>query len=349
MYQKIPILIPAYNPDKRLLELVDLLVDAGVKNIIIVNDGSKFGCKEIFNYLENLDCCTVLQHAVNLGKGRALKTGFNHIALTYPDTAGVVTADCDGQHSFVDIRRVTDALIKNPSNIILGARTLHQNVPFRSRFGNQITRLVFFLLTGRKISDTQTGLRGIPGSIIPELIITDGERYEFEINLLIRTTRTRSLDMIEIPIDTIYFENNKSSHFNPLLDSIKIYFQLLRYTFSSLLTCFVDFIVFSLVHSLTANLMISLLSARFFAGTFVNYIINRTFVFRSQTRVLVSLLKYYFVLFFMSIISLLLINQAQQLGLSTITAKILVETGLFCITFLIQREFVFYGPSEKRI
>ncbi|MCP5052955.1 MAG: glycosyltransferase, partial [bacterium] len=278
MNNRIPILIPSYNPDRRLVELVEALIREGVKHIVIVNDGSFPRCDAIFDHLETLEPCTLLKHAVNCGKGRALKTGFNHIYLNFPDAPGIVTADCDGQHQPKDILTVAQSLAQHPGQLIIGARKLGRKVPFRSLFGNICTRFVFSFAIGKKISDTQSGLRGVPLEIIPQLLELNGERYEFEINMLILTKR-KSIDVREVPIDTIYIEDNKSSHFNPFFDSMKIYFQLLRFTFSSLLASFLDFIVFALAYRLTGNIMVSLLIGRFLIGSLLNYIINRRLVF----------------------------------------------------------------------
>lgn len=343
---EIPVLIPTYNPDRRLPQLVEALIGEGIKHIIIVNDGSREECNPIFDKLEKLDACIVLKHAANCGKGRALKTGLNYFYLHFPNSPGIVTADGDGQHLPVDIMKVAARLRESPDKLTMGARKLESGVPFRSLFGNVLTRFVFFFIIGRKISDTQSGLRGIPRVLVPNLLNVRGERYEFEINMLI-FSKKQSVDIIEIPIDTVYLENNISSHFNPFYDSMKIYFQLLRFAFSSMLASFCDFIVFSIVYGLTANILVSLLTGRFIVGSLLNYIINRRLVFHSKTRVISSLLKYYLALIVMSILSYLLITLAlENLGFKVIIAKIVVETMLFIFSFSIQREFVFFSESE---
>jgi putative flippase GtrA len=346
MTEDIPILIPSYNPNHRLPELVEALIREGVKHIIIVNDGSRTECDPIFEKLKKLEPCTVLKHAVNCGKGRALKTGLNHFYLYFPHSPGIVTADGDGQHQVRDILQVANQLKEKPGKLILGSRKLDHGVPFRSLFGNVLTRFILFFVMGRKIYDTQSGLRGIPRMLAPKLLNTRGERYEFEINVLI-LSKKQSVDIIEIPIETIYLENNISSHFNPFFDSMKIYFQLLRFAFSSMLASFCDFIVFSIVYSLTANILLSLLIGRFLIGSLLNYIINRRLVFHSKTRVLSSLFKYYLALIVMSFLSYLLISLVLgHLGLKIMIAKIVVETFLFVFSFLIQREFVFFVEDE---
>lgn len=346
MSVSIPILIPAYNPDQRLIRLVEDLAGEGVAHIVVVDDGSAPHSQPIFRHLETLPSCTLLTHAVNCGKGRALKTGLNYIYLHFPLAPGVVTADCDGQHTPADILKIVRELETNPDQLIMGCRHMAGKVPFRSLFGNLCTRLVFSFVIGKKVSDTQSGLRGLPRLLIPPLLNVTGERYEFEINMLI-LTKTNAIQIKEVPIDTIYLEDNKSSHFNPFFDSVKIYFQLLRYAFSSLISSFFDFIVFTIFYNITGNIMFGLLIARFIVGSMLNFIINRRLVFHSEARVLYSLLKYYLALLVMSFISYLLINRAMEhLHFSVVMAKMMVESILFVFTFLIQRDFVFHNKTE---
>jgi glycosyltransferase involved in cell wall biosynthesis len=86
----IPVLIPAYKPTENLLNIAESLISLGCQNIIIVNDGSGPEFAPIFEKLRVLPQCHVLEHAVNLGKGRALKTGFNHIYLKFREARGIL-------------------------------------------------------------------------------------------------------------------------------------------------------------------------------------------------------------------------------------------------------------------
>lgn len=224
----VPVLIPAYNPDENLLKVVAGLVRGHCGHIIIVNDGSKPECAPIFAQLEKIPQCHVIVHERNCGKGRALKTGLNYFYTHFPESAGVVTADSDGQHIPTDIWRVSEELTKKTGQIILGVRKMGRHVPFKSLFGNVLTRFVFQLVTGTRISDTQSGLRGLPWFFVPQLLEIPGERYEYEINML-TWAAMKSIQILEIPIDTIYIEGNKRSHFKPFSDSLKIYTQLFCY------------------------------------------------------------------------------------------------------------------------
>jgi putative flippase GtrA len=343
----IPILIPAYNPDEALWRVVDGLIGLGFKDLIIVDDGSIPGCEPIFARLAQMKECHFLRHAINLGKGRALKTGLNYFYLHFPHSPGLVTADADGQHQPADILKVAAALTENPAKLVIGARQMSGKVPFRSLFGNVLTRFVFSSLVGKKIADTQSGLRGIPRAFIPHILALKGERYEYEINMLI-STKIQGVKIIEMPIDTIYIEDNKASHFNPLVDSMRIYFLLFRFLFSSFFSAVIDLIVFITVYRLSASILAGITAARSVSGT-VNFFINKKVVFKAKSNLYLTLLKYVLVLVIRGGLSYMLIyNGSYYLHIDVTGAYIVVESSLFIINFAIQRDFVFYSEANER-
>ncbi|MCR5179052.1 MAG: glycosyltransferase family 2 protein, partial [Lachnospiraceae bacterium] len=212
----VPVIIPAYEPDEKLAGLIKELKDNISSPVIVVDDGSDpalFG--SIFEEVRSLGVM-VLTHAVNMGKGRALKTAFNYCLNEYTDLAGVVTADSDGQHSVDDIKAVSEALLEEKNSLIIGARDFSKSgVPAKSFLGNRITSRVMKILIGISVSDTQTGLRGIPADFMRTLLTEKGERYEFETNMLI-ASKDHGVPIREVAIETIYIDGNKSSHFNPV-------------------------------------------------------------------------------------------------------------------------------------
>lgn len=345
------ILIPAYNPDQKLIELFDRLISLNLKNFVVIDDGSQKSSKVIFDELQSLlqkhqIPVHILSHAVNLGKGRALKTALNYISLTFPNCLGVVTADADGQHAPEDILKVSNKLAEQPRSLVMGCRHFTGEVPFRSYFGNKLTSILFHLLVGQKLSDTQTGLRGVPQSLIPIYLRTAGEGYEFETNALIQA-KNLGYSFVEVTIETIYIDQNRASHFNPILDSMRIYFLLLRFSFSSLLSSFVDFALFTLAHKFMGfELFHSLIFARIFASLF-NYLVNKNFVFKNQFNNRTTVLKYYLLAAFIICLSYLLIDQlTSRAGVPVLLAKILTESVLFVFSFAVQREFVFKKKSS---
>lgn len=341
----IPALIPAYNPDKTLLSIAAALIDLGVEHIVIVDDGSDPECKFIFDKLRNMKQCHVLRHAVNLGKGRALKTGLNHIYLRFGETTGVITVDADGQHLPEDVLRVAETFLKHPDKLVIGARKFGKGTPLRSLLGNSITQSIFRLLVGKKVSDTQSGLRCFPANKIPDLIALEGESYEYEMNMLI-SARMIGMEILEEEISTVYLDDNRSSHFNPLIDSMKIYFLLLRFAFSSFFASLIDFIIFAAILSAHNDILISIVSARLVAGH-VNFIINRRLVFHNSGHTLSTITKYYVLFIVMGYLSFLSIRALADVGMNVIAAKIVTETALFFAGFSIQRDFIFMANAKS--
>ena len=191
---------------------------------------STAACEAIFTAIATLPGVELQRHAVNLGKGRALKTGFNRVLEEPGDLLGVITADADGQHTPEDIEKVARALLFSNPRPVLGSRGFEHGVPWRSRLGNALTRSLFGLLTGTRLADTQTGLRGIPLALLPELVTLGGERYEYEMTMLAYLCRSGRTPL-EVPIATVYLDQNRASHFHPVWDSMRIYLVLLRCLF----------------------------------------------------------------------------------------------------------------------
>lgn len=213
----IAVLIPAYQPDTKLVGLVNAL-RADFPHVVVVDDGST-GCDDVFGAIRNR-VEALLVHPANRGKGAALKTGFAWIRERLPNVAGVVTADADGQHTPADIRRVAAATAARKGGLVLGVRAFEGPVPFRSRFGNGWARLFFRLRTGLAIQDTQTGLRGIPADLLGRVAALPGDRYEYEMRML-ADARHHALPPLQLPIRTVYLEGNRSSHFRPFRDALR--------------------------------------------------------------------------------------------------------------------------------
>jgi glycosyltransferase, group 2 family protein len=332
------VVIPAYEPDEKLLHVVaDLRRDTAYA-IVVVDDGSSAAAQPVFAALP--EDVTLLRHAENRGKGRALKTAYEYIAAHFPQTEGVVTVDADGQHLPADVARVSEEWAAHPEALVLGSRRFTGNVPWRSRTGNAITRAVFRLSTGVAVFDTQTGLRAFAVSRIPMMLEMRGERYEYEINVLLYATRQR-IPIREVTIETVYIADNASSHFHPLRDSWRIYKMILLFVASSLLSALVDYVLvlaFSAVFAMQAQgLLLSVVLARVISS-FLNYMLNRKFVFGDRSRR--SVLRYYLVA-----AGILLANYGLLSALSAVLplalAKLLVELALYPLSFYLQRKFVF--------
>lgn len=181
------IVIPVLNPDNNLITYIEELIRNGVQKIIVVDDGSDETYKDIFSLIEKIPQCILYTHDVNMGKGKALKDALKvyQNERLYEKFDGIITVDADGQHSVVDVLKISEAMNTTDDQLILGERKFDKDVPLRSRFGNSCTRVIFRLLYGMKVEDTQTGLRGIPNKLILQFDDLEGERYEYEMNMLI--------------------------------------------------------------------------------------------------------------------------------------------------------------------
>ena len=215
------ICIPAYRPDQKLVDLIETLEELGFIHIVLADDGSGRDYTPIFVRAEELGC-VIVHHEHNLGKGAALRTGIEKSVRQFGRDINIITADADGQHLPQDIEKISDTLNNYPDHLVLGVRDFDSDsVPPRSRMGNKITSAFFKAGTGVTCSDTQTGLRGIPSSLISLALSTKGDRYDYEMNFL--TAAVKKAPLIMIPIETVYLDGNKASHFHPVRDSFLIY------------------------------------------------------------------------------------------------------------------------------
>ena len=341
------VLIPAYRPSAGLVDLVRDLSARGMPAILLVDDGSGPEFRDIFDQAAQFPGVQVLRHAVNLGKGAALKTGINHALCVFPGLIGIVTADADGQHHPEDIERVAASLREHPDALVLGSRTFDADVPLRSRFGNILTRKLMQTLIGGKLQDTQTGLRGIPAALAARLLRVDARGYEFELEMLI-AARQSGVALVEVPIRTIYQPGNQSSHFNPLTDSMKIYFVLLRFSSVSLMAALLDNLIFYLVWKRTGHILGAQVVARLGSVVF-NYSMVRARVFASREAHQVLLPKYLLLVVSSGTASYLGIQFLNtRLGVTAMPAKLFVETLLFFVNFAVQRMFIFHGREGNR-
>lgn len=344
------VIIPALNPDEKLIALVKSLCETKLK-VIVINDGSDSEYLNIFETLKSDFQCDVCHHQKNKGKGAALKTGIRYAAFNYPEASGYVTADADGQHTTDDIREIADYVERYPGSLILGTRDFNRKkVPFKSYCGNRITSFVYLLYSGRHCEDTQTGLRGIPREFKGLCLSAPGDKYEYEMNMLLEMGR-KKIPFICVPIDTIYIENNASSHFNPIRDSVIIYFNILRYSISSLISALTDLSLFTLFVSFvfgagSSGILTSTLAARLMSGT-LNFTVNKFWVFQSRKRSTLEAVEYFTLFCFQMMMSWLLVTALSSLPLNLTLIKIAVDTGLFFISYQIQRGFIFNEKTER--
>ncbi|MGN0165730.1 MAG: glycosyltransferase [Lachnospiraceae bacterium] len=351
---KATIILPSLNPDEKMVHTVEGLLSEGFDDIVVVDDGSSEEHKKYFEEVKAFKGVEVLVHEVNKGKGRAMKTAFEYIMNNRSEISGVVTVDGDGQHLPKDIRACVEAMEREKDKVVLGVRDFSgPEVPSRSKFGNNLTKAVFRFACGIKISDTQTGLRAIPFKYLPLMVSIEGERYEYETNQLL-VMKKQNIQMYEVVIDTVYIDDNSSSHFNPIKDSIKIYKVIFKFIASSLCSFLVDTVLFTVINLLLAvtdmsselRLLIATGGARL-VSSLVNYTMNRKVVFESKDSVGSSLPKYYILCVCQAAVSygLVWLLADVVLGLNgsllETLVKFIVDMCLFFISFQIQQRWVF--------
>ena len=337
-------LIPAYEPEPIMLKLLNELSAHGF-DLVIVDDGSGAEYAELFSCASSFG--SVLTHSVNRGKGAALKTGLSFIQSDQNDDCVIVTVDADGQHRLEDALNVCRIAEQHPDTLVLGSRILKDNVPLRSQLGNSVTRFVYCLTTGLKVHDTQTGLRAFSSRHIPALLEISGERYEYEMNVLLEFAHQHT-PIQEVEIETIYLNNNAASHFNTLKDSCRIYKEILKFSASSFIGFLVDYGMYSLLLLLTANLRLSNILARVFSAS-ANYTLNRKFVFKSNHSIARSAAQYFLlaalILLGNTFVLELLVNTC---GIHEMLSKILTEIVFFFLSWLVQHSIIFRKRNSDK-
>ena len=336
------VVIPAYEPDETLLAVVNgLMALASDLNIIIIDDGSQTqAAKDVFARLRDAGNYRVLEHDENQGKGAALKTGFRDILDKGPPNGTVVTADADGQHLPADILKVI-AEGARTSAAVLGVRKLAMPIPWRSFLGNRITAGLMRLVLGIDVSDTQTGLRAFPISLLPRLIEAPGDGYEYEMRQLTDILSISPLK--EVPIQTVYKPGNPTSHFNPFFDSMKIYWVLLRHSIVSACIGALDFaILYSLV-MIGVNVSVSVLVSRAISAIFYFSAMRRG-VFKCASASSVMLVKFAINIAINLMLFQSLFEYVSEFLSKTAYAVIVTYLIFYTFNFLFQKYFVFTSP-----
>ena len=357
-YRDVTAVVPSLNPDETLEHVVDSLLEAGFREVVLINDGSDADHLQPFLRAAQHPEVTLLTHEVNRGKGAAMKTAFRWLLENRPDCAGVVTVDGDGQHLAGDVKNCAQRMIDEKDKMVLGCRNFDDpHVPWKSRTGNRITRMVFRIFCGFPISDTQTGLRAIPYSCLPLMCETAGDRYEYETEMFFALKKAH-VGIVEEKIATVYEPGNPSSHFKPFQDALSIYRriivfscgQLLAFMLSSGVSFLLDYGLFTLLVFLFGDrvrlgrLALATFPSRAVSSLF-NYTVNRKAVFHSDGPVKKTILRYY---------ALCLVQIAASFGLVLLLSTLLkagpaqepllklgVDVVLFLLSYQIQRRWVF--------
>ncbi|WP_171631529.1 bifunctional glycosyltransferase family 2/GtrA family protein [Paenibacillus plantarum] len=346
------ILIPSLEPDERLLVYVRQLQSYGFMTIIVVDDGSGEEYQPIFRELDE-NGCVMLRHSKNQGKGAALKTGFQHIERQYEEVACVITADSDGQHAAEDVYRLAEEAERHPEALVLGVRNFSGGgIPPKSLLGNRITSFMFSMLYGKRLSDTQTGLRAFGPRLLAFMQGVRGSRFEYELQMLISCIRS-GIPIVTLPIQTIYENGNAGTHFKAVRDSIRVMTVLLsnflQFIFSSIASSVVDlgiaWLLLDVLRPLLGQqdfirIVVATVIARI-VSIMVNYLLNRHVVFRKENS-LGSLWRYLTLCAAVIVLSSTGVYVIHTtFFMSEKIAKLICDALLFLLSFQVQRRWVF--------
>lgn len=343
------IIMPAYEPDEKMVDQVYELERKGYC-IVVVDDGSGEAYQPVFDKIkENV---SVLVHDINRGKGRAIKTALAFIVKNIPDADCIAIVDADGQHATEDVERILSEAKKHRDSLILGVRDFQGELPAASRFGNLLTKKIFELSSGIRISDTQTGLRAFSIKNACTFLEVCGERYEYEMNMLYTCARRKIL-IQEIPIRTIYHDRkNSCSHFRKIKDSVRIYSQIIKFCLSSMSGFCVDYVLFCLFCALwggsESGIMAANILARFFSANF-NYYINSRYVFEKEGGKYQGLLSYYILAAAILAGNNILLHLYMSFVPLPEIAKLLTELTLFAVSFAVQNLFIFRKSKKSEM
>lgn len=345
---KITVIIPTLNPSEKILNIISQLCNMGFHQIIIVNDGSDREKQWIFEQIALIPQCKLIVHPHNYGKGKALKTALEYYLKHNVESRGIITCDDDGQHCIEDIVNCAKLILSKDRSLILGVRHFKRGgVPFKSQVGNLFTRWYMEKICHMTISDTQTGLRGIPNAIIPTILHIPGNRFEYEINMLLETKKC-GIPIQEVPISTVYIEDNRATRFHPIKDSLQIYLQLAKFSLSSVVSFLVDIITFMLIckmlnqYAIVGVVFLATLISRF-SSSIVNYLTNKQLVFCYEGTMHGTAIRYYTLCVLQALLSFSLVAVLTHIfsAAYVLPLKILVDGCLFLLSFNIQKYWVF--------
>ncbi|MBF0973598.1 MAG: bifunctional glycosyltransferase family 2/GtrA family protein [Actinomyces sp.] len=339
------VLIPAYQPDARLPRLILELhrADPSTK-IVVVDDGSGQKFSDIFEASATAGA-HVISYENNRGKGYALREGFTWIRDVAGDSPEyVVTADADGQHTLNDIFRV-GRTCTDTGKSVLGVREFVGHVPARSRIGNTATSALFWLATGWKLKDTQTGLRAFPVAMLPALLEVQGDRYEYELRVLLHLAKFRH-PVTQIPIETIYEAGNPTSHFRPLQDSARIWAPLLKFAASSGVATVIDYVLVLVLNALTGALFFPVIAARLVSAS-VNFAMNRRVFEATGVPLRRSALRYAALAVAVVAGSYTMLAVLTGIGIPLWIAKIIADTTMYLVSYSAQSRYVFAPAQEQ--
>lgn len=338
------ILIPAYEPHERLISLIEEIKSFWHSYIVVVNDGSHSSYNHIFDAIKT-NQVHVLTHLKNKGKGAALKTGIKYIRESFIDVDNIITCDADGQHLPSDIEKISNTTKDYPNYLILGTRSkLLDHVPLKSKLGNLFSSFFFFLNTKKRCPDTQTGLRVIPSCLFDDALSIQDNRFDYEMTFLMNVAKSK-IPLHYVDIETIYLDQNKSSHFRPIRDSILVYKQPLKFTTIAITSAVIDLGIFTLLIFVFKGSILEIIAyatiiARLISGGY-NFLLNRFWSFKSKSHIKKDFMHYGILYVFQLLTSIAFVTILSYIFSTYTFNKLVVDSILFIISYYIQKHWVF--------
>ena len=358
---KTTIVIPSYNPDVKLSMLVDELIMSGFSDIIIVDDGSDFGIRNVettFEYVKEKAECTILHHPSNLGKGMALKTGFKFCMHNRNKDTIVVTMDDDGEYSIPDVNACLEIYEENHMEdkpVLIASRDFKAGTYSTKRYIiNKVAGIAMTYLCGVDIKDVQTGLRIIPVKYMKNLLKIEGERFEYEINMLVEL-KYNNISTVEHIISKEKETTIRYADYNPIWDICRLIAVMLKYAVSSMAATALDVALFYLIIlsmddtllnvDKSAGMLLATVVARVISSTF-NCVVNKRTVFKSDEPMKRVIIKFYIFSLLRALVSYVMILGASYVlgsyaDTATVIVKLIVDLILFFAGYGIQKKFIF--------
>ena len=302
---KFALLIPIYEPNDDVLPFLKTFKEGDFDYFLCVNDGSNSTYNEKWEKIKSETLFDVISYNQNKGKGYALKQGIKKIIKEHPEIDYILTADGDGQHLLKDILNIKAQAELHSEALILGTRDF-ANVPAKSKSGNTWSARYFKLATGKKLSDVQTGLRAIHKSMFQTAILCPGTRYEYEMNFLMEVARNFEIE--QVPIETVYINNNAESHFRPFIDSMRFMIMPILYLLVSVGAWAIDTLIFGILERTVypnpslIDLLAMVMISRAISAPF-QFFMLRYAVFHTRGKFLQNAAKYFALAFASAFVS----------------------------------------------
>lgn len=331
-------LIPAFNPGEIINDVINKTLHH-VDHLILIDDGCDKNNAEYLMQHATDPKVTLITHPNNKGKGHAIHTGFAHFLTRREDY--LIMLDSDGQHEPDEIKHFKTLTKENLSDFVIGVRGEQDKMPFKSKVGNKGMSNLFYLATGEKLKDTQSGFRLLSRDFVKTFINEcPPGRYETEMKMLFLAAKTPK-GIEQVPISTTYIDNNSNSKFRPIKDSFRVLSTFLKFTSVSIASFVVDFLIYLFLLSLNVNFLHAHMASRSLSGVF-NFTLNREFVFKNKDSILKTSGKYLLaVLVSMAISSFLLWVLVTQLNGAETWSKPIAEVMSFILNFFVVKHFVF--------